>query len=74
MIEITWATAFLLYLTFLLCILFTLWIFSHLAHKRKKLTLSRQEIIICEYCHNTYIADRDRDLSRCPACNSLNKV
>ena len=73
MIELTWNTALLLYLLLLLLALFSLWIFTHFRQKGRKITLSTENIAVCEYCHNTYISHLEDSLSRCPACNSLNK-
>lgn len=71
MIELTWDTALLLYLLFALGALFGVWLFSHFSHKKKKIILSTDHIIICEYCHNTFAAKRGEKLSRCPTCHCL---
>ena len=73
MIELTWNTALLLYLFFALGGLFSLWLFTHFTHKKKKIILATDNIIICEYCHNTFSSKRGDTLSRCPACHSLNR-
>ena len=74
MIELTWNGALLLYLLILLFSLFALWFTSHIRQRRRKLSLFVENVAVCEYCHNTYLARQGEKLSRCPLCHSLNQL
>lgn len=74
MIELTWATAFLLYLLAALFSLFALWLKAHFDQKKRKIVLSRQLITVCEFCQNPYISLNGESLTRCPLCKSINKL
>ena len=73
MIELTFATAFVLYLGCTLAILLGIWGYSHYQAKRKKILSYEQDLYVCEYCHYAYLEDTLKKINRCPQCNSFNQ-
>lgn len=72
MIEISSTTAIMLYLCLTLAILLFLWGQHHYYARKKKLDLSHQKLIVCEYCHNAYLDRSDKNITQCPQCQSYN--
>ncbi|MEI8366328.1 MAG: hypothetical protein WCF65_07905 [Parachlamydiaceae bacterium] len=73
MIELSPATALLLYLGATLAILMGVWIASHYrAHKRRFLP-PEKDLNVCEFCHFAYLDTGAKKITRCPRCDSLNK-
>jgi hypothetical protein len=73
MIEVTFATAFILYLGFTLTIVLSIWAYSHYRGLQKPILSSEQELFICEYCHHTYLGDCIKTIHQCPRCGFFNK-
>jgi uncharacterized paraquat-inducible protein A len=73
MIELTFASAFMLYLCLTLFMLFGLWIYNHYCSRRKEILPCEQELTICEYCHFAYLEDSAKKLTQCPQCESYNQ-
>lgn len=73
MIEISPASAAMLYLSITLALLFILWLYQHWKRHRRKPFLDREELYVCEYCHFIYLADPEKPNNRCPECLSYNK-
>ena len=72
MIKLDISLAVFLYLFFSVIGLLILWIFFE---ERIKYIYFREEDIYiwqCEICAYTYVDSLNRDISRCPGCNSLN--
>lgn len=73
MIELSFGTAFMLYLLFTLTLILGLWFYSHYQTKHKEILPYEQDLYICEYCHFAYLEEPTKDVNRCPQCHSLNK-
>ena len=73
MIELTFSTAFMLYLCMTLAAVLGVWIYSHRLDREKKILSCEQELCICEYCHNTYLEDVVSKVNQCPQCGLFNK-
>lgn len=72
MIELTFASAFMLYLCMTLFVLFGLWIYHHYRSRHREILPLEQELTVCEYCHFAYLEDSAKKLTRCPQCQSYN--
>jgi hypothetical protein len=73
MIELSTATAVMLYLFFTLVVLLGLFVYQHFFLQSKKVVLSEEELFRCEYCHFAYLAGHTKKVTKCPQCNSFNK-
>lgn len=73
MIEVSVTTALLFYLGILLFFIFGVWLKSHLSSRGKKEVPPSTELAICEYCQFAYLANRLREVNKCPSCSLLNK-
>lgn len=73
MIEISKTTAITLYLFFTLMVLLGFWAYTHLKSRRKKVVISREELYLCEFCHDAYLANPSSTVTKCPSCQSYNK-
>lgn len=73
MIVLSTTTALMLYLFFTLTLLLSLFAYQHFALRSKKIVVSEDELLCCEYCHFAYLADRAKTVTKCPQCNSFNK-
>ena len=74
MIELSPATAIMVYLFLTLMILLGIWGFHHLSCRNKKVVLAQHELYICEYCSFVYLDQIAKPLSQCPQCHSFNKM
>lgn len=72
MIELSPATALLLYLGATLLCLFGIWIFSHYRTRRRRFMPLEKELTVCEFCHFAYLDAGIKSITRCPCCNSYN--
>jgi ribosomal protein L37AE/L43A len=73
MIELTFSTAFTLYLALTLSLLLGFWIRYHYRARRKVVLPSEQELFVCEYCHFVYLEQPTENINQCPQCRSFNK-
>lgn len=73
MIELSSTTAFTIYLSLTLGVVFGIWIYHHFTSRRKKISILQQELQICEYCHCAYLATTGVEITQCPQCQSFNK-
>jgi uncharacterized paraquat-inducible protein A len=74
MIELTPATAFMLYLLVTLFVLLGLWIFQHYQKRHTSIIPVEKALRTCEFCHFAYLAEDSKAVSRCPCCQSFNKT
>lgn len=73
MIELTFNTLFILYLSVTLAAVLGIWIYSHYRLKRRTFFTTEKALFICEYCHFAYVEDSVKKLNRCPQCGLFNK-
>lgn len=73
MIELSPTTALMLYLSVTLATLFAIWGVHHYRSRNKRVDLSNQKLIICEYCRFAYLGNVDKTVSKCPQCSSYNR-
>lgn len=73
MIELTFITAFILYLGVTLIVIFGFWGYHHIQARRKKILSCEQDLFICEYCHFAYLEESRIKVNQCPQCGSYNK-
>lgn len=73
MIELTFNTIFILYLSLTLMGILGMWIYSHYRMCRRKIFTSEKALFVCEYCHFAYVEDHAKQLNRCPQCNLFNQ-
>ena len=73
MIELTFTTAFMLYLGLTLMFVMGIWIYSHFKSKQKTIFTCEKELFICEFCHYAYLEDQIKKLNKCPQCGLFNK-
>ncbi len=74
MIELTPITALMLYLCLTLATLMGIWGWHHLSSRKKKIVITEQELLVCEYCHFAYLAQISKGVTKCPQCDSFNKL
>lgn len=72
MITLTSTTAAMLYLCLTLATLLGLWGGQHCRSRKKKIDVSDQELLVCEYCLFAYLDDKSKRITRCPQCQSYN--
>lgn len=73
MIELTFSTLFVLYLTITLGIVLGIWIYSHYRTRRMAFFPLERSLFICEFCHFAYLEESVKGVNRCPQCGLLNK-
>lgn len=73
MIEMSPATAIMVYLCGTLVTLLILWGRHHYRSRRQKLIISKERLQVCEYCHFAYMERMEKALTQCPQCGSFNK-
>jgi ribosomal protein L37AE/L43A len=73
MIEITFNTAFMLYLCLTLTILLGVWAYYHLQERNRIIVSSEKKLIICEYCHFAYVDRSLKVIHQCPQCQLFSK-
>lgn len=74
MIELSPTTAIMLYLCITLATLLSIWGFHHYQSRKRKVDLSQQKLVICEYCHYAYLGQIAKPVNQCPQCESFNKM
>ena len=74
MIELSPNTALMLYLGFTLAVLFIIWAASHYKRKDRNFLPLEKELVVCEFCLFAYIDEGNKKITRCPRCDSYNKV
>ncbi|MBS0654248.1 MAG: hypothetical protein JSR46_00580 [Verrucomicrobia bacterium] len=72
MIELPADIACLIYLGIAVTVLLGIWLYSHLASRKKKQVEFPLQYHSCEFCNFTYLENPAEKLSRCPQCNLLN--
>ncbi|MCP5469755.1 MAG: hypothetical protein H7A36_04545 [Chlamydiales bacterium] len=70
MITIEMSTALMIYLALMLGICFTIWLLSHKKARKKVALPAREQLMRCEYCHFSYLAEEK--VSKCPQCSQFN--
>jgi ribosomal protein L37AE/L43A len=73
MIELTFNTVFMLYLSLTMALVLGIWIYSHYRMRNRTFFMTERALFICEYCHFAYVEDRMKQLNRCPQCGLFNK-
>lgn len=73
MIELTSATAIMLYLCLTLMALMGIWLDHHYRSRRKKVIISEHTLFVCEYCSFAYLSDIGSKVTLCPQCHCYNK-
>ena len=74
MIELSPNTAFLIYLGLTLTTILALWIVSHYRTYKRQFLPLEQELNICEFCHYAYLDRGDKKITKCPCCDSFNRL
>ncbi len=73
MIELTFNSFFMLYLSLTLAVILSLWLYSHYRKRRQLFFQTEKELQICEYCHFAYLVESTQELNRCPQCSLFNR-
>jgi predicted Zn-ribbon and HTH transcriptional regulator len=73
MIEVAPNTAITIYLAIFLTVIMGLWLYTHLTKRHKKIIMTEQHLLICEYCQCAYVEDHTKEVTKCPDCQSFNK-
>lgn len=74
MIEIELSTAFFLFTTLPLLVVFGIWIFLGFKRPSHKTDPVDKELIwSCSICMHVYVDSKNPEISPCPQCGSLNK-
>ncbi len=73
MIELSFTTAFMLYLGITLTFVLGIWIYSHYRTRRQTIFSCEKALFVCEYCHFAYLEENIKELNRCPQCGLFNK-
>ena len=73
MIELTFNTIFILYLSLTIAAVLGIWFYSHCRMRRRTFFTTEKALFICEYCHFAYLEDSIKQLNRCPQCGLFNK-
>lgn len=73
MIELTFTTAFMLYLCWTMAFVLGLWGHQHYYARKKEIISPEHKLCMCEYCHNAYLEDSLKGVNQCPRCGLFNK-
>lgn len=73
MIELEPHIAIMLYLAVTMGSVLSLWFVRHMKQRNKKLVISEQKLIVCEYCRSAYMEQISKKVTKCPECLSYNK-
>jgi predicted Zn-ribbon and HTH transcriptional regulator len=73
MIEVSWNTALMIYLSITLAPLIILWVLQHNRKRKQKISIEEHRLIRCEYCHFCYLDEKIKGVTRCPQCLSYNQ-
>jgi uncharacterized paraquat-inducible protein A len=73
MIDLTFTTAFMLYLLTTIILVLGIWLYSHYRLRNRKFLPIEKELFVCEFCHFAYVEQSVKKLNRCPQCNLINK-
>ena len=73
MIELTFNTLFMLYLSMTLAVILGIWIYSHYRMRKRTIFTTEHSLFICEYCHFAYLEDSIKKINQCPQCGLFNK-
>jgi ribosomal protein L37AE/L43A len=73
MIELTFNTLFISYLSLTFAVVLGIWIYSHYRMRHRTFFTTEKALFICEYCHCAYVENSDKQLNRCPQCGLFNK-
>ena len=73
MIELSPTTAFMVYLSMTIGVLFGIWVYQHYQTRKKKIISSEKELFVCEFCHFAYLEEGIKPVTQCPQCQSYNK-
>ena len=72
-VEMDLSTAFLLYLAVTLGTLLSLWVIRNVLRRGCRVVLPEIQLYNCEFCKETYLDDNDKEVTKCPQCQSFNK-
>lgn len=72
MIELSPNTACMIYLGVTIAFLLGLWVYKHLASKKRKISVIEKELFVCEYCQCAYLVELNKKVTRCTQCKSYN--
>lgn len=70
MIELSFNTAFMLYLGLTLIALLGLWGWHHYIDRKRTIVSCRQKVVICEYCKFVFLDRSLNSINQCPECHS----
>lgn len=73
MIALSSTAAAMLYLCITMISLLGIWTYHHYQSRRKRITITPQELCVCEYCHFAYLAEIAKEVTQCPQCLCYNK-
>lgn len=73
MIELTFNTLFILYLSLTLSVILGFWLYSHYRMRKRSFFPSEKSLCVCEFCHFAYVEESAKQLNRCPQCGLFNK-
>lgn len=73
MIELSTGAAINIYLGVTLTILLGMWFYHHYNVRNKKVVTTDKELMVCEFCHFAYLAEKPKTVTQCPQCQSFNK-
>lgn len=73
MIELTFNTAFMMYLASTLIILLGIWCYSNYRGQHREAISNEHKLFVCEYCHFAYLEKSFKKVHQCPQCQSFNK-
>lgn len=73
MIELTYNTLLILYLSLTLSFVLGTWIYSHYRTRKRTFFPPEKSLCICEYCHFAYVEESANPLNRCPQCGLFNR-
>lgn len=73
MIELTFNTLFILYLSLCVAAILGIWIYSHYRMRNRTFFPVEKSLFVCEYCRFAYVEKSIKKLNRCPQCGLFNK-
>ncbi len=71
MLRLTLAEALLFYTVVWLVVLVFLWMREAGRKRRADWELSKGKLFTCDNCHHSFIVKDQRNVTRCPRCNSM---
>lgn len=73
MIELAPNTALMIYLGLTCCLVLGIWVYHHFVYQQRPRFRPQHELHICEFCQSVYMTSLNKEITKCPQCQTLNR-